>query len=392
MPLKPTPLGDYLTDQEEAAKKLPHYPLDGALCNDCGHLYLPLVVQPDLSYGNYHFQSTASPGLINQFSPVVDRLCAQVSNRQPNVVDIGSNDGSWLLLFRAKGYNTLGVEASPQAARAAESRGISTIPAFFSLEVAHEICATQGFPDVLTMNFMLANVPELNEFFENVQRLAGTSTLISVLTGYHPHQFGCSMFDYVYHEHLSYFTVADFVRLATSHGLYIDSIEFVPLKGGSIHLVLKKGRHEPRDAVNRYLQFEEWQGVRTPEFYKSLMGRVDRAKIKTLESLADKIKRGAPVYCYGVSHSVTTFNYEMDLADHYSAAVDDNPERWGLFTPGTALKVESPETLSNDRDGVVVVAAWQHDFRIRQRLVRLNFPGEVIQPLPRFAYFKGASL
>jgi hypothetical protein len=384
MPLKPTPLGDYLTNSEESAKELQHYPLDVALCNDCGHVYLPLVVQPQLSYDNYHFQSNASPGLINQFSPVVDRICAQTSNCGLKVIDIGSNDGSWLELFRARGFDTLGVEASPQASKAAASRGISTVTAFFGPEVASEIRTTRGFPDVITMNYMLANVPELHEFFKSIETISDTSTLISILTGYHPHQFNCSMFDYVYHEHLSYFTVSDLARLAEQHGLFIDLIEFVPLKGGSLHVILRKGKYEQNDAVNRYLQFEDWQGVRMPQFYESLMNRIDRAKIQTLESLTAKSKSGSPVYCYGVSHSVTTFNYELELASHYSGAVDDNADRWSLFTPGTGLRIESPEITLSKNECVVVVAAWQHDFRIRQRLSHLGFQGEVIQPLPRF--------
>jgi hypothetical protein len=196
------------------------------------------------------------------------------------------------------------------------------------------------------------------------------------------------MFDYVYHEHSSYFTVSDLARLAEQYGLFIDLIEFVPLKGGSLHVILRKGKYEQNDAVNRYLQFEDWQGVRTPQFYESLMNRVDRAKIQTLESLTAKSKSRSPVYCYGVSHSVTTFNYELELASYYSGAVDDNADRWSLFTPGTGLRIESPEILLSKDECVVVIAAWQHDFRIRQRLSHLGFQGEVIQPLPRFTYSK----
>ena len=51
--------------------------------------------------------------------------------------------------------------------------------------------------------------------------------VISVVTGYHPDQFAVNMFDYINHDHLSYFSVSSAVQLAETSGLGITGAESV---------------------------------------------------------------------------------------------------------------------------------------------------------------------
>ena len=63
LPLAATPLGDRLSDSFEKATSFPKYVHELALCNNCGHTFLPLVVAPEESYGDYFFETSDSPGL-----------------------------------------------------------------------------------------------------------------------------------------------------------------------------------------------------------------------------------------------------------------------------------------------------------------------------------------
>ena len=112
--LAPTPLGDRLTSSPETARALPYYPLDLGLCNGCGHAFLPTVINPAESYSDYFFETGSSPGLSETMQNLAQNLAREsLGVRQGFVLDIGSNDGTWLKHFKDLGSDVLGIEPSP---------------------------------------------------------------------------------------------------------------------------------------------------------------------------------------------------------------------------------------------------------------------------------------
>lgn len=382
--LAATPLGDSLCRTAEQGRAAPIYDLDVALCANCAHLYLPMVVAPEASYGDYHFTTGASPGLTLLLAARAATVIGTTGISPGELIlDIGSNDGAWLSLFREKGFEVLGVEPSAGAADIAEANGIPTLRGYFSRDLVEEGRSSERRPKLITANFVAANIPDIRAFFTELSSLCGPDSAISILTGYHVDQLRIGMFDYVYHEHLSYFTVRDFVRLADESGLVITSVQRVPLKGGGLGVILR-----PRAAgvehcsdVNAILQTERWVGLDQPSGFEDVRRAIGLARERTqasLEAVRSSVRR---VIGYGFSHSVTTLTYEFELGEFLDGYVDDSPSRQGWFSPGTGLPIRDPKTLGDARSAVVITA-WQHDYRVREKLARLGFDGPIIQPLP----------
>jgi C-methyltransferase C-terminal domain/Methyltransferase domain/Putative zinc binding domain len=383
LPLAATPLGDRLSDSFENAISLPKYALELALCNDCGHTFLPLVVAPEESYGDYFFETSDSPGLSDSMQRLAEQLWRDCSKSNNNyVLDIGSNDGTWLQHFKNLGANVLGIEPSPRHAQEATARGVETINGYFSIQSASEIRKKFGVPSLITANFVTANVPDLTNFFQGIQDLSDDNTTIAILSGYHPDQFRVNMIDFIYHEHVSYFSCQDFINLGEKFGLDLVDIRRIGLKGGSIQAIFrtKSSRTSMSGDVGRLAQYEEWVGIRTLDWFASINDLIKQAQNLTHKFLdqtkADKIVG------YGVSHSVTTLIYQFDLVDRITVLTDDNPRRQGRFAPGSGLSVISPQKVVDDKFDTVIIMAWQHDRLIKNRLNKLEYPGSVIQPLP----------
>jgi hypothetical protein len=384
LPLASTPLADRLSDSCEKARALPRYALELALCNDCGHAFLPLAVAPEESYGDYFFETSDSPGLSASMRRLAQQLWQSQADRAPSyVLDIGSNDGTWLQHFKNLGANVLGIEPSPRHAQEATVRGVETINGYFSTQSAGEIYKKFGSPSLITANFVTANVPDLNSFFQGLKDLSNEDTTISILSGYHPDQFGVNMFDFIYHEHVSYFTCQDFINLGEKFGLDLIGIHRIGLKGGSIQAIFRiKSSHSAiSEEVGKLTQYEDWLGVRTLDWYSALEARIKQAQTLT-HGLLDKVK-AKKIVGYGVSHSVTTLIHQFDLVDRIHSLTDDNARRQGKFAPGSGLHVVSPQSVINQDFDTVMIMAWQHDGLIRKRLQDLNFAGSVVQPLPR---------
>ena len=384
LPLAPTPLGDRLSNSREKACALPKYALDLALCRQCGHAFLPLVVSPEESYNDYSFETSDSPGLSDSMKRLADQLWRKVESDEPRyVLDIGSNDGTWLKHFKNFGAKVLGIEPSPRHASIASDNGIETINGYFSKISAAKIAAKYGVPSLITANFVTANVPDLADFFQAIANLSDNETTIAILTGYHPDQFRVNMFDFIYHEHVSYFSCQDFINLGKKYGLSLVDVQRVGLKGGSLWAIFRK-KITPdgvSEDVGRLAHYEEWLNIRTPEWFTEFHQRIRLAKVETHKLLNEN--NSSKVAGYGVSHSVTTLIYQFDLLDKIKAMTDDNPRRQGVFAPGSGLAVISPQSVVEQDFDAVIIMAWQHDGLIKKRLQEIGFAGSVVQPLPK---------
>ncbi len=392
LPLAPTPLGDRLSKTRERACALPKYALDLALCKQCGHAFLPLVVSPEESYNDYFFETSDSPGLSDSMKRLAEQLWQEVTKSEPRyVLDIGSNDGTWLRHFKNFGAKVLGIEPSPRHASVASESGIETINDYFSKSSAMKIAEKHGAPSLITANFVTANVPDLDDFFQAIANLSDNETNVAILTGYHPDQFRVNMFDFIYHEHVSYFTCQDFINLGEKYGLVLIDAQRIGLKGGSLRAIFRKetAHGSINGEVGRLVQFENWLNVRSAYWFSDVHQQIKQAQQQT-HNLLDQV--GATrIVGYGVSHSVTTLIYQFGLDDRIEVLTDDNSRRQNKFAPGSGLSVISPQKIIDDSFDTVIIMAWQHDALIIKRLKEIGFSGSIIQPLPRASLVESKS-
>ena len=82
--LEPTPPANAFVSQANISKKQTCYPLDLFLCNDCFHVQLNTVVDPEILFRDYVYVSGTSPSFIAHFEDyaksVIKRLNFQKSS------------------------------------------------------------------------------------------------------------------------------------------------------------------------------------------------------------------------------------------------------------------------------------------------------------------------
>lgn len=387
-----SPLGDRFCETKSEARALETLPLKVGRCRDCAHIYLLQVPDADATYMNYLFTTSSSPGLSQAMTILASELIQRHQIQAGDlVIDVGTNDGTWLLSFRDIGCEVIGVEPAPMPAARARAAGIDVIQDYFSFARIQEAGHCSRAPRLISLNFMFANVPNPSDLLQEVARLAGPQTVVSVLTGYHPAQLAVGMFDYINHDHLSYFTCADFVRLASDAGLAVTRVAEVPLKGGSLHVEMQRTSTAAQQEMPQLIRKrEDWLNQPDAVQWDAVSHRMSLASRRLRDDLATARRAGLRIIGYGASISATSLLYSFGVYSLFDELVDDNYVKQGMYSPGCGLPVSRPSILQEDSNIVVVVISWQHAPKIRTRLMELEFDGRVIVPFPEYLDLSGA--
>src|SRR5688572_19001632 len=144
--------------RRDKAQVLPTFPLAICRCGDCGTIQLTETVAPEILFTQYVWVTGTSEGA-RQYSRV---FCERmVSRSRPGalfVLEVASNDGTFLKPFVERGDRVRGVDPARNIAALAEQAGIPTLAEFFGLETARRIVAEHGYADVVFARNVISHV------------------------------------------------------------------------------------------------------------------------------------------------------------------------------------------------------------------------------------------
>ena len=382
--MKPCVYGDLFTSDRDVAQKLESHNLCLSHCSSCGLLQLDEHTDLNVQYDDYLYHTKITFGLSEFYENLAQKLVNEIHGDERNALDIGSNDGSFLQALKNKNFVVLGIEPADKPAKAANESGIKTIRRYFDHQLARDLLREFGKFELITMNYALANVPNLQEIFRGVDTLLTDQGIFSVVTGYHPDQFSVNMFDYVGHDHLTYLTIRDLKIIGERSGLDIFKVERVEHKGGSIvvYFCRKNSRVKKSNSVHQLLQREEWQQSDSVKFILDLKSRVEEQKT----SLVDYLKKNNIENLLGIGASISTTylaNY-FGVSEMLEYLFDDDKNKWNHFSPGYGTRVLPMSDISLQENKNAILLAWQHTNRIVDRLRESKFVGTLLIPLPYF--------
>ena len=373
------PYGDTFEIICEAAKNLPKYPLSIARCDNCKLLQLQHDTDLDSQYLEYLYFTKVTNNLSKFYEEIANRYIVELSiPKSKLILDLGSNDGTFLKPFAAAGYRVLGVDPSRPAAAQSEFIGIQVLNEYFSDKTVAKIKDLDTDLGLISVNYTLANVPDVSNFFQNISDLANSETFISIITGYHPEQFEINMFDYIGHDHLSYFTVSDIDKLARKFNFQVIDVERVEHKGGSVRLLLSKSPGHIRSSVFQMLQKEKWMLTTSDSKIFEMLSRVEISK----HHLGSLIAGNQLIGGVGASISTSYLMVHYEIVNCITFLFDDDPRKIGRYSPGGGIEVKDLESLSSMNVNCIIILAWQHTQRLLVRLQEVKFKGKVIIPLP----------
>ena len=142
-----------------------------------------------------------------------------------SILDVGSGPGYFLLLGRQRGWKTLGVEPSAQAAAYARGLGLEILEQFLD----DEAVARLGTFDAVTLFIVLEHIPDPAQLLRRIHRLLKPGGLFCVTTAndYNPlqalarQQVGLKPWWVNPRQHVNYFSHESLAHLVRSCGFEV---------------------------------------------------------------------------------------------------------------------------------------------------------------------------
>ena len=385
--LGPTPLANSLPATPTEAADEPSYPLDVWWCPECTLLQLRDVVDPEILFRNYVYVTGTSATMRDHFRGYAEAVCRRLDLGADDLaVEVASNDGSLLRHFVEAGIRALGVEPARNIAAIARAEGVPTVEEFFSAECAEALRQEHGPAAAVMGNNVLAHVDDPVAFLRGAAALLRPDGAVFIEVPYVKPFLDHREYDTVYHEHLSYFSVAALARIFERAGLTVQRVDHQPVHGGTIRVEGRLAAHAPEHApeVRAMIAEERADGLGALERYQEFADGVRRNRTHLRTMLADLHEAGDRVVAYGApAKGNTLLNYCDIGAEWVEFVVDRNPLKQGRYTPGTHLPIHPPEILDEAAPDYLLILAWNFADEIMSNFASYRAAGgRFIIPIP----------
>ena len=341
------------------------YPLAVNLCNNCYHLQLTHVVDPEIIYKDYAYVSGTSQTYLDYMFWFAKWCREYTNNWRGNVLDIGCNDGSQLDYFQKLGYNTYGVDPAENLHSTSTSKGHQVICGFWNEQTVGNLSNKQF--DIAVAQNAFAHNPDPLAYLKLLSPLLKDDGLFFIQTS-QADMVRNGEFDTIYHEHVNFYNINSMNQLCRRAGMFlIDAIK-TPIHGTSYVFVVGNKNKNPEHVKNLIAMendlLQEKTYTRWANTAQSLTGQFLNTCEKFREDNFVLVGYGA------AAKGNTLLNYAGVSLDYI---IDDNPLKQDTFSPGRDIPVVSSSILDTftHKDKILFVPlAWNVYTEIKSKIVQ----------------------
>lgn len=340
------------------------FELKVAFCEHCRMVQLAELVERErMFHENYAFFSSTSTRMAQHFQEFAAWVKqTYLSDEDPFVVELGSNDGIMLQNFAAANVRHLGIEPSANVAEAARQKGVRTISQFFDEGLASEILVTDGPADAILGANVMCHIPYIHSVFAGVKKLLKPRGVLVFEDPYLGDIVEKISYDQIYDEHAFYFSAESVSFLAALHELELIDVLPQHVHGGSMRYVLgHRGAYPISPAVDRLREKEATLGLAFPETYAQLRRNIEASRDQLRKLLEEFRNAGHRVAGYAATSKSTTVTNYCGLTPQLVEFISDTtPIKQGKFSPGAHIPVRPYEEFKANYPDYGLLFGWNH--------------------------------
>jgi SAM-dependent methyltransferase len=360
------------------------YPLICDLCERCAQVQLRTISDPGERYSHFDYSYTSSNSAFSRSHWTKYATAVSTAVGLPSgalVVEIGSNDGYLSARFIDLGFRAVGVDPSKAMCELAAKNGVDTHCTLFTKAVGRELAASLPTrPQLIVANNVVNHANDPRDFAEGVRELLDPSGTFVFELPYWLRTVVEGRFDQIYHEHVSYFSVAFSRNLFRAAGLAVVRAEEVDYHGGSIRVYVK---HEGTEdaSVEALVARERAASLFDRASYRPFMNHIRANRDRFMRRVFELRSAGEPIVCVGAAAKANTFlNYYNLDASVIDWVTDASPNKIGKFTPRTRVPIIGDAVLARYDRVHAIITSWNLADTLRTSLLAINPRIEFLNP------------
>lgn len=364
-------------------QKVPVGKLDLNLCQNCSLVQLGHNFNLKYMYGdNYGYKSSLNTTMVNHLKQKAKYLRKYLKKKNNQIVDIGSNDGTFLSFFLDQ-KKVIGIDPTIKKFSRSYNRKIEKIIDFFppkKNKISQKV-------DLFTSIACFYDLLDPIKFAKEIYNKLADEGVWHFEQSYLPFMLKNFSYDTICHEHLEYYSLKSTKYILDKVGLKIIDITFNDINGGSIAITVSKNssKYKRSSKISKILKNEKKLKIHRMETYLKFFKRIDEQSKKLKKFITEEKKRGKTFSCVGAS---TKGNVILQYCKLNYKKIDYiyevNKDKYGSFSPGTKIKIREEKKIELDNPDYLIILPWHfRKFFIENK--NKIFPNrKIIFPLPKF--------
>lgn len=369
---------------------VPKAPLNLVRCGKCGLVQLGHNYAQSELYGpSYGYESHLNSSMVQhlQRKARILQKTFMAGIRNPVVVDIASNDGTFLAGFQGEGLVRVGVDPLIgifQDCYPAESIKIGQ---FFSEKAYNERFSRKA--NLVTSLSVIYDLNDPIAFAQDVHSILADEGIWHFEQSYLPSMVSTNSYDTICHEHLLYLSLNDIIKILNSSNFQILDASLNDINGGSISVTAIKSKYRKQASpfVRFLLAKEDLGGVKDGRILGDFAIRATQQTVQLKNLCNDYKSLNYEIFGVGASTKGNVILQASGLDSRTLTAIGEvNPRKFGQQTPGSAIDIIREGELMHlvSEKCIVIVLPWHFRGNLLPRLEGVLSKGaRILFPLPQ---------
>ncbi len=311
---------------------------------------------------NYPFFTGSSKEMIKHFKVYSSWVKKNYGKNLKYLVEIGSNDGTFLENFKKQKIKTIGFEPSKNVAEISKKKGIKTINEFFNYKNVKKLKNLKKKINIITAANAICHIPDLKSLIKGLDYLLSKKGLFIFEEPYLGSMYKKVSYDQIYDEHIFMFSVSSVMKIFKL--FEFELIDVLPQKthGGSMRYVIaRKNVYNIKKSLNSILVEEKKVGIDSMRGCLKFKKNCESSKKKLVRKIKNLKKKNKSIAGYAATSKSTTILNYCNIDNKYIDFIcDTTPEKIGKFSPGTHIPIVSMKYFHSNIPNAVFLFAWNH--------------------------------
>lgn len=372
--------------KHRADEKEEKYPLRLAFCQNCALVQLRETIKKEILFDSYVWVTGTSETAKSYAKTFYKRVSSIPGVKRGDlVVEIASNDGTFLKPFNSQGFSVIGIEPAKNIAEMARQSGIRTFDVYWNIESAERIVSDFGYARVVFARNVIPHVSDLHGVIQGIASCLDPSGVGIIEFHYSGIILEELHYDSIYHEHLCYFSIHALEHLLNQFELFPFHIDLSPISGGSYVIYFSK------KSVKKTREYEELQvkedlltlnSLNSWEYFADKCRKHREHSVEIVESF-----KGRKVIGFGASaRSSTYLNFCGFTSSEIEMVIDNNWLKQGLFTAGSSIPIVSFDEGFKEKPDLIFILAWNFKNEVVKHCASRGFKSAFLIPFPNSPY------